>query len=936
MKLNEIEEKWQRKWAESGIFNADPDPSRKKFFITIPYPYLNGNLHAGHTRTFTIGDAIARYKRMKGYNVLFPMAFHVTGTPIIGLAELIASRDEQTFRVYREFHNVPEDVLPSLTTPERIVEYFSREAERDMKSIGFSIDWRRKFTTMDPAYQKFIEWQFRKLKEKGLVVRGSHPVRYCPHDENPVEDHDILKGEGATIVEYTIVKFVNDDGLIFPCGTLRPETVFGVTNLWINPSGRYAVFQVDGERWILSLEAGEKLKYFEKAVKKIKDVNPENLIGESVRNPVTGENVPVLPADFVDTDNATGIVMSVPAHAPYDYVALEELKRNADGKLKEIAKDIKPVVLISLREYSIPAKEIVDEMGIKSQSETDLLEKATKVVYRREFHEGVLNDRTGKYAGMKVSEIKDRLHEDLISMGVGDVFYEFSEKPVVCRCGTECVVKVVRDQWFLNYSSPEWKNKVLKLLDEMDIIPEAYRVEFRNKVEWLKDKACARRKGLGTRLPWDPQWLIESLADSTIYMAFYTIAKYINEGKVSAENLNDEFFDFVFLDRGNAEKVSETTRIPKDLLMEMKDEFEYWYPVDLRSSGKDLVANHLLFFLFHHVAIFPPEKWPKAIAVNGFVSLEGQKMSKSKGPLLTMKKAIQDYGADATRLYILNKASHLQDVDWRRKEVENTVNHLLRIIRLAERLAGKGGERKPIDRWMRSRLNRRIKEINLALDNIETRDAVNLIYYELFNDIRWYQRRGGKALFRDIVHTWARLMAPFTPHVAEEIFSWFNEGSVCTKEYPEWDENAIDDMVEAEEEYITDLVNDIREVAQLLRKDSPERVFVYVSPDWMREVVEIAKSGEDFRDAMKKVMQSEELRKRGKEISNLVRSIFDGTLNPVYSSINEREVLERERDFIMKETGCNELIIEPSESPSYDPEKRSRRALPGKPAIYVE
>ncbi len=936
MKLNEIEEKWQKKWAESGIFNADPDTSKNKFLITIPYPYLNGNLHAGHTRTFTIGDAIARYMRMRGYNVLFPMAFHVTGTPIIGLAELIAGKDEQTFRVYREFHNVPEDVLPELTTPEKIVEYFSQEAERDMKSIGFSIDWRRKFTTMDPAYQKFIEWQFRQLKKKGLVVKGSHPVRYCPHDENPVEDHDILRGEEATIVEYTVIKFKNVEGVVFPCGTLRPETVFGVTNLWVNPDGKYALYEVDGERWILSHEAGEKIKYFGRTVRKIEEVNPNDLIGNYVKNPITDEEIPILPADFVETDNATGIVMSVPAHAPYDYIALKELKKNADKGIKALLENIEPVVLISLQGYSIPAKEIAEELGIKSQTEVNLLEKATKIVYRKEFHEGVLNEKTGRYAGMKVSKIKDRLHQDLISMGVGDIFYEFSEKPVVCRCGTECVVKVVRDQWFLNYSNPEWKDSVLEWLEEMDIIPEAYRIEFRNKVEWLKDKACARRKGLGTRLPWDPQWLIESLADSTIYMAFYTIAKYLNDGEISEENLNDAFFDFVFLGKGDIETVSKSSRLDKELIKKMRDEFEYWYPVDLRSSGKDLVANHLLFFLFHHIAIFPREKWPRAIAVNGFVSLEGQKMSKSKGPLLTMKKAIQDYGADATRLYILNKASHLQDVDWRRKEVENTVAHLLRIIRMAEKYFRMNGEEKSIDRWMKSRLNRRIKEINTSLEHIETREAVNLIYYGLFNDIRWYYRRGGRALLKNIIHIWARLMAPFTPHLAEEIFSWFDEGSVCLKEYPQWDENAIDDVVEAEEEYIIELVDDIREISQLLRKEQPEKVYIYVAPNWMREVVKMARNGENFRDVMNTVMQKEEFRKRGKAVSTLVKSVLDGKLNPVYSSISEMEVLEREIEFIRKETFSREVIVEPSESPSYDPENRSKRSLPGKPAIFVE
>ncbi|MFN3384399.1 MAG: class I tRNA ligase family protein, partial [Archaeoglobaceae archaeon] len=109
----EIEEKWQKAWESARIFEAEPN-EKKKFFLTVPYPYLNGNLHAGHTRTFTIGDAFARYMRMRGYNVLFPLGFHVTGTPIIGLAELIAKRDEKTIEVYTKFHDVPLEDLLSL------------------------------------------------------------------------------------------------------------------------------------------------------------------------------------------------------------------------------------------------------------------------------------------------------------------------------------------------------------------------------------------------------------------------------------------------------------------------------------------------------------------------------------------------------------------------------------------------------------------------------------------------------------------------------------------------------------------------------------------------------------------------------------------------------------------------------------------------------
>jgi leucyl-tRNA synthetase len=134
-----IERKWQEKWDAERIFQPEIS-GKEKYFITIPYPYLNGNLHAGHTRTFTIGDVIARYQRMLGRNVLFPMGFHATGTPLIGLSELIAKRDPETVRVYTELHGIPVDVLETLDSPESLAKYFGREAEAVMRKVGFSID----------------------------------------------------------------------------------------------------------------------------------------------------------------------------------------------------------------------------------------------------------------------------------------------------------------------------------------------------------------------------------------------------------------------------------------------------------------------------------------------------------------------------------------------------------------------------------------------------------------------------------------------------------------------------------------------------------------------------------------------------------------------------------------------------------------------------
>jgi len=942
----EIEARWQRIWEENAVFQPEPD-SREKFFLTIPYPYLNGNLHAGHTRTFTIGDSVARFQRMQGKNVLFPMAFHATGTPIVGLSELIAKRDPLIWEVYTRLHGIPEDELAGLNTPEKIVLYFRRQAKAAMQSIGYSIDWRREFTTTDPAYSKFIEWQYGILRRLNYVVKGSHPVRWCPHDRNPVEDHDILRGEDATIVDFALIKFRMGDRIL-PCATLRPETVFGVTNLWLNPSATYVEARVNDERWIVSREAYEKLTFTDRAVSPGPEVSGKELIGKRVTNPLTGTEVLILPAGFVDPDNGSGIVMSVPAHAPYDYLALKDLygKDLSEYGITEELRNIKFISLIESPGYGdLPAVEAVNELNVADQNDPRA-EEATKTVYRREFHNGVLKANTGKYAGIAVSRIKDVLLADLIKQGMAEIFYEFSETPVICRCGTRCVIMMVRDQWFLEYSNPEWKASVLRCLAGMDIIPEEFRAEFINKVEWLKDKACARRKGLGTRLPWDKEWLIESLGDSTIYMAYYILAKYINAG-MKIDNLPPEFFDYIFLNNGSAAAVASVTGIPQQTVQQIHDDFAYWYPVDIRTSGKDLVANHLLFFLYHHVAVFPERLWPRAIAVNGFVSLEGQKMSKSKGPLLTLHQAVAENGADVTRLYILGNAEGTADVDWRNEGVEATRVHLERFYNfarevLADASIDEKAENTLVDRWMLSRLQRRIAEATEAMQQIQTRRALQSAFYLLFNDLRWYQRRGGKNQLRAVLSAWVRMMTPFTPHVCEEIWAaGLGEGYASLAAWPAADAALIDEKAEKAEQLLERTQKDVQEIVSIT-KATPKRITLYTAPAWKKEMLRLAVDGArdgklDMGALMKQAMATPVIARHKKDAPRYAQKLAKAahSLSAEALGLDEFETLSREKAYLSGVFGVP-VTVRSADEAGEDPKGKSSHAEPGRPAIYIE
>jgi len=543
-----IDKKWQKKWLENNDHEIDSNNKEKKF-ITVAYPYPNSPQHIGHGRTYTIADVHSRYLRMKGFNVLFPMGFHYTGTPILGMAKRVEANDAELIEGFKTLYNVPEDKIKEFVEPVKIADYFHEEIKSGMIEMGYSIDWRREFTTIDPAYQKFIEWQFRNLKEKNLIVQGSHPVGWCPKDQNPVSQHDTLGDVEPDFTEYIIIKF-DLNGVKIPVATLRPETLFGVTNIWINPQVTYQKIKVNDEIWITSPECARKLGFLEKKIEVIEDVSGSDFVGQSAKTPHSSDSIVILPASFVKSDNGTGIVMSVPAHAPFDYQALVDCK---SGKNKSINSDllsniqnIEPISMIKTEGLgNIPAKDIVEKMGISDQDDPKL-EDATKEIYSKEFYEGILADNTKQFAGKKISEAKDEIKEWVTKIGTADILLELTNSPVKCRCGAECVVKLLTNQWFLDYSNKDWKKKAHVCFEKMNILPNEIRSEFDKVLDWLRERACARQHGLGTKVPWDKEWLVESLADSVIYMAFYIISKYVNKKEINGNDLTDEFFDYIF------------------------------------------------------------------------------------------------------------------------------------------------------------------------------------------------------------------------------------------------------------------------------------------------------------------------------------------------------------------------------------------------------
>ncbi|MDG6257377.1 MAG: leucine--tRNA ligase [Methanomicrobiaceae archaeon] len=920
--MNEIEQKCNERWQH--IFETDPS-GEDKFYLTVAYPYPSGAMHVGHGRTYIVPDVIARFWRMTGSKVLYPMAFHVTGTPVIGISRRIAQKDETTIRLYTDLYRVPADVLASFVDPKEIVRYFSREYERVMRRCGLSIDWRRKFTTVDPQYSKFIEWQYLHLHEDNHVVRGAHPVKYCPMCDNPVGDHDLLEGDSAEIIKFVLVMFSWGEYRL-PCATLRPETTYGVTNLWVNPEVDYVKGTVDGQKWILSLEAAEKIRLQDHEVLIEDRIHGTDLIGQTVSHPFSGD-VPILPATFVDPDMATGIVMSVPAHAPFDYIALHDLQRT--GQYTDIA----PVPLIAVEGYGeVPAKDAVERAGVENQNDP-AMEVLTQEVYNAEFSRGRM---LPAYGGKPVREARDEVAAIMLERYGSAVMYDFDTRSIICRCGSRVYVRILHDQWFLQYSDPEWKEKVHEHLDAMSLVPPEIKAEFDRTVDWLKDWACTRRIGLGTRLPWDTEWLVEPLSDSTIYMAYYTIAHRLRE--IEPGRLTPEVFDYIIHGTGSPDT------LPQETLDSLRSEFLYWYPYDYRFSAKDLISNHLTFQLFHHVALFPPALQPEGMVVFGMGLLDGAKMSSSKGNVILLEDALEEFGADTVRMFLVGSAEPWQDFDWRNEFVTSTRKQIERFWNTVTE-AGTATGAYAIDRWLQSRIQHRIGQTTGALQSFQTRQALQEAYFGIEADLKWYRRRlpegvRGSAVLRNLASTWVRLLAPFIPYTCEQLWADLGgEGVVACAPWPAPDDTLIDPGVELAEELLARTTEDIEAIMKLIQIE-PTSITLFVAPSWKQQIFSTIAASSDRTQVMREIMKDEEMRARGKaatdaakQITNLIHRLPPQLVEQLAASpVDETAVFEAAKEFLEREFGVRMAIVEAGESAH----PKAPAALPFKPAIVIE
>jgi leucyl-tRNA synthetase len=654
--------------------------------------------------------------------------------------------------------------------------------------------------------------------------------------------------------------------------------------------------------------------------------------------------------------------MSVPAHAPFDYQALLDSKsrknKSINSDLLKNIQNIEPISMINTEGLgNIPAKDIVEKMGISHQDDPKL-EEATKEIYSKEFYEGILANNTKQFAGKKISEAKDEVKEWITKIGSADILLELTNSPVKCRCGTECVVKLLSNQWFLDYSNKDWKQKAHRCFEGMNILPNEIRSEFDKVLDWLRERACARQHGLGTKIPWDKEWLVESLADSVIYMAFYIISKYVNKKEINGNDLTDEFFDYVFYGKKDSGEIANKINITKEKLKEIRNEFLYFYPVDSRHSGRDLVPNHLTFFVLNHVALFPEENWPQEIVVNGSVLMAGKKMSKSMGNIIPLRDAVRKHGADPIRLTILISAELLQDADFNVEAINGIKNKLESMYENSTKTkAEEIPELEPEDKWILSMLQNLAINVSQSMDKIRFREALHHILYDFDSKLQWYlkrtkskQRTNISGILHKILSSRVLMLSPFAPHIAEEIWEKLGNSELASKSaWPSSIGIEIDSKSIQTETLLKSIIEDINNILKVT-KISPKKITIYTAEQWKSKaynsILKNVLDGQtNIGTIIKSLIANKETEQIKKDPDFVKKTLNDILSEPVelrkgrmnIGQIDEKQIISSELSSLVKNDYDVELsVFSESDSEKYDPKNKAKAARPFKPAILIE
>lgn len=745
--FHEIEKKWQKRWADENVFAVEEDKDKEKYYVLEMFPYPSGKLHMGHVRNYSIGDVIARFKVMSGYNVLHPMGYDAFGLPAENAA-------------------IKNNVEPSKWTHQNMDEMTTQ-----LKELGLSYDWSRQVATCDPEYYRWMQWIFIQMFKKGLAYKKENPVNWCPSCQTVLANEQVVGGEcercGAEVSKKNLSQWyfritdyaerllsgldnlkgwpekvrlmqenwigrsegasvffeIEDFDEKLEIYTTRPDTLFGVTYMVLSPEHPFLASLVEG-----SEQEEEVMAYVESSSHK-SDIERSNtskektgvFIGRYAINPMNNKKVPIFVSDYVLMGYGTGAIMAVPAHDERDYEFA-----------KKFGLDIIPVIAPNAEEVSEEDLPMVAEGVVINSGEFTGMDNEEAIVKIIEYiEENNLGESTVNY----------RLRDWLISRQR----YWGTPIPMIhCdSCG-----------WV-----PE-KEENLPVLLPTD-------VEFTGKGEspLSTSKSFAKvdcpKCGRPAKREMDT---MDTFLDSSWYFLRYCDPKN-----------DEEIFD--------------------------KDKADYWMNVDQYIGGVEHAILHLMYarffqMFFADLGMSKYEEPFENLLTQGMVIKDGKKMSKSVGNVVAPREIIDKYGADTARLFILFAAPPDRELDWSEQGVEGCFRFINRVYRLVaetiERFIDAPDDyevKTKDDKQLAHVLHATIKKVGEDIGDRHSFNTAISTIMELVNEMYKYKEKEevNKGLFKDATEQLVLMLAPFTPHLAEELWEELgHEGGLYRHPWPKY------------------------------------------------------------------------------------------------------------------------------------------------------
>lgn len=749
-----VELKWQKYWSERQLHKTHESFYQKKFYCLEMFPYPSGEIHMGHVRNYAIGDVIARYKRMHGYNVLHPMGWDAFGLPAENAA-------------------IKHDVHPSEWTRKNI-----DNMKIQLNRMGLSYDWEREVTTCNPEYYKWNQWFFLKMLKRGLAYRKYSFVNWCPSCATVLANEQVIdekcwrcdslviqkkleqwffritqyaeellqgcdeldgwpervvlmqknwigKGEGVE-VDFP-VEGIGENLRIF---TTRPDTLFGVKFMCIAPGHPLS------EKLVKDKDDLDMLK-----AKYGKETEKKGLItGFHATNPLNGERVPVYVANFVLMEYGTGAIMSVPAHDQRDF---------------EFAK-----------KYGLPVQVVI----VPDSERRTLNAESLAGAYE---DEGVLVD-SGQFTGLRSDVAREEIVKFIEEKGFGKAVVNYKLRdwgisrqrywgtPIpVLYCDSCGIVPV-----------PEKDLPV--------ILPEDVKITGKGSSPLLESEdflfAECPQCGVRARRETDT---MDTFVDSSWYFIRYCFEK------------------------GDIDLSSE--------LITQESELKYWMPVDQYIGGVEHAVLHLLYSRFftkviRDLGLLNINEPFKNLLTQGMVIKDGSKMSKSKGNVVDPNYLILKYGADTSRLFSLFAAPPEKDLDWSDKGVDGAYRFLNRLwgivyknregLTLKRKVIGEPVNTLPLYR----KTHQTIKKVTTDIEREYHFNTAIAALMELANEITAFEPKNDEewSILKFAIEQLLLLLSPFSPHISEELWDALgNKPGISEQKWPEWDDEAAkEDVIE--------------------------------------------------------------------------------------------------------------------------------------------